>query len=169
MKNMAWLLMLVFVSCDESQPQSRQYVPPPPGPHVEEGPELTEKGKVVEVAFKLGSTTTTTSETPGYHKTIAKSEWDDPFGMHSRTVRVPSTTNTNTVKVEDQFAVVFECQHGKFVIESLGKDTIGNKLWAKLKQGDPVVIKYKELYKIYPDGVKELLKYDFIDANKESQ
>jgi len=165
MKYLFMLGALVLFSCDqEERPHLTASLPL--APYMEAGPELTEKGKVVEVAFRLGSSTVTTNQSPGYEKTIAKSFLDDPLGLHSKTVRVPSTNATNTVKVEDQFAVVFECQHGKFIIEDLGKESRAGQLWKKLKQGDPVTIKYTEVYRIVPaTNEKTLVKYDFIDAN----
>lgn len=167
----AWILILLLVSCDDKRPQrAYSYTPPPPGPHEETSPELEENGKVLEIAFRMGSSVTTSSETPRYTKTIAKSVWDDPWGLHNRTINVPSTQSSSTVTVQDQFAVVFECQQHqkKFIIESLGKESIAGKLWQKLKQGDPVKIRYREIYRVYPDDQqKDLIKYDFIDANPQ--
>lgn len=161
---------LFLVSCDES-PNYRASGPQraslPPPPHEEAGPELTEEGKVVEIAFRLGSTTTTSSEMPGYNKTISKSFLDDPLSLHGKTVTVPTVRGSNTVKVEDQFAVVFECQHGRFLIEDLGKESRAGNLWKKLKQGDAVKIRYKEIYYVVPaDGTKKLRRFEFIDADK---
>ncbi len=104
--------------------------------------------------------------TPGYNKTIAKSALDDPFGLHSKTVEVPATQSRNTVTVEDQFAVVFECQHGKFVIESLGQESKAGFLWKKLKQGDSVEIRYNEVFRVVPaTGDRKMVRYEFVDAN----
>lgn len=166
------LAAVVLVACDEprqsfrsSGPQGRPADLPPP-PHEEVGPELVEKGKVLEIAFRLGSSTTTTTVTPGYNKTIAQSQWDDPWGMHSKRVDVPATNSTSTVTVQDHFAVVFECQHGKFIIESLGKESTAGLLWKKLKQNDPVDIRYKEVYYVVPaDESRKLRRFEFIDAN----
>lgn len=160
----------LLVSCDEqprhykaSGPQNAELPPPP---HEEVGPEVTESGKVIEVVFRLGSTTTTNNETPGYQGTISKSTWDDPLGFHNKTISVPAARATSTVKVEDQFAVAFECQHGKFLIEDLGKDSRAGNLWKKLKQGDKVKIVYKEVYYVVPaDGTKKLRRFEFIDAD----
>lgn len=168
--SIALVMMLLLVSCDESPryrasgPQRDAQLPPPP--HEEAGPELTEDGKVQEIAFRLGSTTTTSSETPGVSGTISKSWIDDPLGLHDKKVSMPASRTTNTTKVEDQFAVVFECQHGKFLIEDLGRDSRAGSLWKKLKQGDKVKIQYKEVYYVVPaDGTKKLHRFEFIDAN----
>ena len=167
MKFLSVLMALAFVSCDEPPPpHSRPVVELPAPPHEEAGPELTEKGKVLEIAFRLGSTTTTTAQSQGYNKTIAKSWIDDPIGLHNKTVRVPGTSSSNTVTVEDQFAVIFECQHGKFIVESLGKESKAGLLWKKLKQGDSVDIRYKEVFYVVPaTGEKEMRRYEFVDAN----
>ena len=165
MRTMLATAVLLLVSCDaEERPHLTAQLPPPP--HFEEGPELTEKGKVLEIAFRMGSTTTTTNQSAGYEKTIAKSFIDDPLGLHSKTVHVPAVNASNSVKVEDQFAIVFECQHGKFLIEDLGKESRAAQLWKKLKEGDQVTIKYKEVYRVVPaTDEKTLVKYEFVDAD----
>jgi hypothetical protein len=165
------VLALLAVSCDEPRPtryraSGAQNAELPPPPHEEVGPEVTEAGKVLEIAFRLGSSTTTNAQTPGYNKTIAKSAWDDPLGMHSKTVEVPSVNTAVTTRVEDQFAVVFECQHGKFLIEDLGRESRAGNLWKKLKQGDNVKILYKEVYYVVPaEGTKKLRRFEFVDAD----
>ena len=165
------VLALLAVSCDEPRPTRYRMSGPqnaelPPPPHEETGPEVTESGKVLEIAFRLGSTVTTSSEMPGHVKTIAQSGWDDPLGMHTKTISVPAIRGSNTVKVEDQFAVVFECQHGKFLIEDLGRDSRAGNLWKKLKQGDSVKIRYKEVYYVVPaEGTKKLHRFEFVDAD----
>lgn len=158
---------IVFLAaCGDGEDHPRLTAQLPPPPHEESGPELTETGKVVETAFRLGSSTTTTSEAPGYNKTISKSWVDDPLGMHNKTVEIPATHSSTTVLVEDQFAVVFECQHGRFLIESLGKESVAHKLWMKLKQGDSVTIRYKEVYRVVPaNNIRELVKYEFVAAD----
>lgn len=166
MKNLVWCAALFLVACDDSSSRSsRPTVALPPPAYEEAGPELQEKGHVLDTAFRMGSSTSTTTQTPRYNKTIEKSAWDDPLGMHSKTVVVPSTNSTTNVTIQDQFAVVFECQHGKFVIESLGKESIAHKLWMKLKQGSAVNIRYKEVFRVVPaTNERKLVKYDFIDA-----
>ncbi len=170
MRYLVLLIALFIVSCDESPsyhasgPQRDPALPAPP--HEETGPELVESGKVLEIAFRLGSTTSTTNQAMGYQKTISKSWVDDPLGLHNKTVNVPGTSATSTVKIEDQFAVVFECQHGKFLIEDLGRDSRAGKLWKKLKQGDEVKIRYKEIFHVIPaENKKTVVSYEFIDAD----
>ena len=170
------LAVLVLTACDEprqsfrtSGPQGRPADLPVP-PHEEIGPEVVEKGKVLDVAFRLGSATTTTTTTPGYNKTISQSQWDDPLGMHSKKIDVPPTHSTSTVTIQDQFAVVFECQHGKFIIESLGKESTAGLLWKKLKQGDSVDIRYKEVYYVVPaEESRKLRRFEFIDADRTKE
>lgn len=80
-----------------------------------------------------------------------------------------------SVDIPEKYAIVFKCQHGKFIIEC---NTPGRKeLWQKLDEGQKVKVKYKEVYElvylIYKDEnkkkVKELVekrlkKYDFLTA-----
>ncbi len=72
------------------------------------------------------------------------------------------------------WGVVFRCDHGnKFAIQ--GSTEEYKKLWEKMDPGMNVVIIYKEVYRsIYRDidgdgkrdlVTKELVDYDFIDAN----
>lgn len=173
MKYLALLAVLFLISCDEprhpriSGPQGRP-ADLPPAPYRETGPELLEDGKVLDVVFRLGSTATTTSDTPGYNKSIDQSAWQDPWGIKSKTVRVPPVTSTNTVTIQDQFAVVFECPHGKFIIESLGKESKAALLWKKLKPGDHVQIRYKEVILVVPaEESRRVIEYEFIDANRD--
>lgn len=73
-----------------------------------------------------------------------------------------------SVDIPEKFAVVFQCQHGKFIVER-------KELWERLKEGQKVTIAYKELYvSVYDDknkdGQKELVskklvKLDFLDAH----
>lgn len=65
------------------------------------------------------------------------------------------------IKIPERFAVVFKCQHGKFVID--GKKA--KDLYSRLDPGDEVVIKYREVYKVTSNG-KSLVDLDFIDATK---
>jgi hypothetical protein len=171
MKYVSLFAVLLLASCDEaprgrvSGPQGRAAELPVP-PHEETGPEMVESGRVQEVAYRMGSSTTTTSGTPGHEMTITKSWIDDPMGLHNKTVTVPATNSTSTVTIQDQFAVVFECQHGKFLIESLGKESRAAQLWKKLKQGNEVKIRYKEVFYVVPaTSRRELVRYEFVDAD----
>lgn len=163
MKNLWLLLVLILVACDETPRAPRLTAQLPPPPHEETGPEVVEKGKVVEVFYQPGTTTTTS--TPGHTAVINKSDWDDPLGMHRKTMVVPSTSTT--VTVADQFAVAFECQHGKFLIEDRGKESRAGQLWKKLKKDDQVNIRYKEVFYVVPaeESRKKLDRYEFIDAD----
>jgi len=69
-----------------------------------------------------------------------------------------------SVSIPEQYAVVFQCQHGKFVIQSKkAKD-----LWNRLTVGQKVTVSYREIYKaVYEDKKlisRSLEKYDFLDA-----
>ncbi len=61
------------------------------------------------------------------------------------------------VDTQESFAVVFKCQHGKFIVKR--KD-----IWEKLKSGDNVTVKYREVYRVVEGSKPVLTDYDFIDA-----
>ena len=77
-----------------------------------------------------------------------------------------------SVSIPEKYAVVFKCQHGKFISE--GTDQRHKDLWQRLSEGHEVVVTYKEIFKsTYQDtdgdGKKEVIKrelvaYDFLDA-----
>jgi hypothetical protein len=76
-----------------------------------------------------------------------------------------------SVTMPEKYAVVFECEHGKFIIQKDQQQA--KKLWRTLKKGQAVTVYYKEVYRITeygkPNGPKqfvskELAKYDFLNA-----
>ncbi|MDQ2932854.1 MAG: hypothetical protein M3Q80_00545 [bacterium] len=71
-----------------------------------------------------------------------------------------------TVSIPEKYAVVFECQHGKFVIQSDQKQT--KALYQKLRRDQKVEVAYREIYEIVKEKdqvvSKEFIEYDFIDA-----
>lgn len=77
-----------------------------------------------------------------------------------------------SIDIKEKYAVIFKCQHGKFIIE--GTDEPYKKLWEKMTAGEKVKISYKEkYYSVYDDTnndgtneliEKKLIKYDFLDA-----
>lgn len=68
-----------------------------------------------------------------------------------------------SVDIPAAWAVVFHCEHGKFVIE--GQREKHRQLWQKLSKGDHVTVRYKEIYETR-DGKDVLVGFDFIDATK---
>ncbi len=76
------------------------------------------------------------------------------------------------INIPEKYAVVFKCQHGKFIVE--GTDIEHKSLWKKLSQGQEVDISYREVFNsvyddIDGDGKKDLVSrtlvdYDFLDA-----
>lgn len=111
--------------------------------------ELTEKAKVVDLVY-----------TPSRHGTGLGPTFD-LTGEGGIGVAITS------VVVPEIYAVVFECQHGKFIIQSDQKKA--KELWNRLKEGQEVTVRYREVYdtSYYNKEVveKKLVKYDFIDAN----
>ena len=77
---------------------------------------------------------------------------------------------TVSVTIPEKYAVVFRCQHGKFIVE--GTDQRHKDLWSKFTGGEKVDVSYKEVYKKYYHVVDkersliktELIDYHFIDA-----
>lgn len=71
-----------------------------------------------------------------------------------------------SVSVKQKYVVIFQCQHGKFIIEENQQNA--ERLWKKLKKDQVVTVKYKDIYEVtYQDDkpVKRVLKdFDFLDA-----
>ncbi len=78
------------------------------------------------------------------------------------------------VNIEPVYAAVFECEHKvKFITQ--GPDSAHQALYNKLHEGDSVNIEYTEIWRYTLkdiDGdkkkeviLRELMKYDFLDAN----
>ena len=69
-----------------------------------------------------------------------------------------------SVDIPERYAVVFRCQHGKFIIQSAK----AKELWQRLKLNQEVTVSYKEVYRTVYDDKKVvsrvLVKYDFLDA-----
>lgn len=69
-----------------------------------------------------------------------------------------------SVSIPERYAVVFQCPHGKFIIQS----EKAKELWKRLKVGQEVTVTYKEKYRTTYEDEKVvsriLVKYDFLDA-----
>ena len=90
--------------------------------------------------------------------------------------QIDSGPQVTSIDVPENYAIVFECQHGKFVSEGINQRH--KDLWSRLKEGQEVDITYKETYKatykatyddINNDGKKDLVErvligFDFLDA-----
>jgi hypothetical protein len=68
---------------------------------------------------------------------------------------------SDSVTFPKKYAIVFRCQHGKFIVQGTRKEH--KALWQKLKRGQEVMVSYREVY-LVKDGVRSLVDYDFIDA-----
>lgn len=111
---------------------------------LEVGPDMTEKAKVCQLIY-----------TPSQHgSTIAPG------------VDTKGKVNITFVSVDipEKYAVVFECQHGKFIIEDEGKESRAHRLWSRLKDGQEVTVRYAEVYSVDGNGGRHLKKYNFIGA-----
>lgn len=75
------------------------------------------------------------------------------------------------VDVPETYAIVFRCEHGKFIVQSnkhWGPQKV-KQLWGELRDGQKVVVIYREIYENTYDANNKLLeshliKYNFIDA-----
>lgn len=106
----------------------------------------SEKGRVLQTIY-----------TPPYHY----SDTDLDIDSDGNIKLVPAT-----VHVRAQYGVVFECEHGQFVI--IGSSSYYQKLWEKLPKNSNVTILYNEEYLIHiknkEEVSRELVDYDFVDA-----
>lgn len=70
-----------------------------------------------------------------------------------------------SIDIPQKYAVVFHCQHGKFVIQGEGERY--QKLWSSFSRGDAATIRHREQYRLnHKDGTRTLVRYDFIGASK---
>ncbi|MBI2451807.1 hypothetical protein HYV50_01875 [Candidatus Pacearchaeota archaeon] len=82
-----------------------------------------------------------------------------------------------SVDIPEKYAVVFKCQHGKFVVQ--GTNQYYRDLWERFTEGQEVDVTYREVFRntyqdIDKDGKKDLIKrelidYDFIDAQLKNR
>lgn len=71
------------------------------------------------------------------------------------------TISVTSVDIPQKYAIVFECAHGKFIVE--GESQKYKNLWNNLHTGDPVIVTYNEQYLVSRE-TRKFLKYHFIDA-----
>ena len=109
------------------------------GPTVDERL-LTEKAKVLQTCY-----------TPGSHAS----------GIGLTTGGDVAFVSTS---VEPTWAIVFECRHGRFIVEDQGKGSRAHKLWDRLKEGQEVTIEYHEKYTEDSTGQRTVVGYKFVDA-----
>lgn len=96
--------------------------------------ELTEKAEIVEVVY-----------TPSQHGSGISP------GFSTKGTMVTSFTS---IDIPEVFAVVFQCEHGKFIVKR--KD-----VWEKAKIGMQVTVRYREAYKV-SGKERRLVEYDFL-------
>ena len=123
---------------------------------------LHEDGKVADVVY-----------TPSRHGSGVSPQINDLLSDDGPTFGIQVTN----IDIPEVYAVVFKCQHGKFIIEGTTKRY--RDLWEKLSEDQEVDITFRELYKsVYEDIDKDgqrdlvsrtLIKYDFIDAQPKKQ
>lgn len=109
------------------------------------GPELSEPGEVYDTCF-----------VPQGHGSGSSVGFTSDGAL---------TSSSTSIEVPARYAIVFRCQHGKFVIDG----DRGKVLYNKLSKGDHVTIRYCEVLEV-KDGVTTPVELHFIDAHitKES-
>jgi len=111
------------------------------GPTVQFSEELTEPGEVYDTAFI-------------------------PKGHGSDTAVGFSTNGDLTVTpididIPERFAMIFKCQHGKFVVDS----EKARDLYQRLERGDKVIIHYRTVFHVI-NNKRQAVDLDFLDAVK---
>lgn len=113
---------------------------------VEESSEMTELAVVEDVVF-----------TPSVHSSSGGIAMTSKGGMG---------ISAEDIRIPEKYAIVFRCQHGKFIIE--GTTAWHKELWSRLVRNQNVTIYYKEVYRVTHDGEnvlnRRLIRYNFIDA-----
>lgn len=113
-------------------------------PRIVNGPELTEPGQVYDTCFVPAG------HGQGMGLGInSDSDGDLVITPHSISMDIPA-----------RYAVVFKCQHGKFVID--GRN--GEQLFKRLNKGDDVLIRYCEVLEVR-DHSTNAVDLHFIDAS----
>jgi hypothetical protein len=102
-------------------------------PKTEYGPQLTEPATVVDLPF-----------VPSGHGT--------GVGLSTKGSMVVSS-----VDIPERYAIVFQCQHGRFVIED------HPDIWKRLRVGQAVTVHYREVIEV-ENGKRAIVDLDFIDA-----
>lgn len=106
----------------------------------EDGPDLSEAGEVYDTCFVPkghGSGTGVGFSTSG-----------------------EMVTSSSDVSIPARFAIVFKCQHGKFVIDG----DRGEALYKRLSKGDRVKITYYEEFSVDKHGTRTFVDMHFRDA-----
>lgn len=118
------------------------------GPELEYSTPMTEVGRVSKLIF-----------VPSGHGS------DVAIGISSK--GDPAVVPVD-IDIPARYGIVFECDHGSFAIE-------GEKwadLWKSLKEGDEVLIQYREVYEVdltKPKSERRFKKLDFLGAVKNKR
>jgi len=81
----------------------------------------------------------------------------------------------DTDEIPEKYAVIFNCQHGEFIIQGIQDGY--KSFYERLEEGDGVDVLYREVYRAVYDRSKaeeellekRLVKYDFIDAELKNR
>lgn len=103
------------------------------------GGELTERGRVVQTCYVP----------PGH---------GSGTGVGLSTGNGSTVVTSNTVDIPARYAVVFECQHGRFAVN-------GHEAWMRAREGEDVLIHYREVYVTGSgEGLRRVVDLDFLYA-----
>lgn len=108
---------------------------------IKNGPELTEPAEIYDTCF-----------TPAGHGQTS--------GGYGMTMKGKLAYHfPQSISIPAVYAVVFKCQHGKFVIDG----ERGKALYERFSKGDQVTVKYCDKIEV-DDGVERAIGLHFIDA-----
>lgn len=120
-------------------------------PKTEYGPTLTEEGEIYDTAY-----------VPAGHGS------DTAVGFNTGKGGGVTITPVS-IDIPERYAVVFKCQHGKFVIA--GEKAKG--LYQRFERGDKCTIEYREVIRVeMKDGreaSRRVYDLDFLDAKKHQE
>lgn len=119
-------------------------------PRTEYSPMLTEPGEIYDTAYVPA----------GHgHDTAIGYNLGEGGGL---------TITPVDVEIPERYAVIFKCQHGKFVIDGHK----AKRLYERFDRGDKVTIQYREIIRVVTrDGVesRSVVDLDFLDAVKREE
>lgn len=67
-----------------------------------------------------------------------------------------------SVNVPEHYAVVFTCQHGRFMLQGDSGDKV-YAVWKKATKGAHVTVTYREKWDVFKDGTRQRVGYEFVD------
>jgi hypothetical protein len=133
-------LTIAFSGCDRTR--------------TEYSPELSEPARVI-----------TLLHSPGYHRSTS----DLGLAIDGNGNATPVVTSS-TIAIPETWGAVFECQHGRFVVQG-PRGSNGHACFLALVPGEDVTVRYREIWeRVYNSDDKllreRLIDYDFVRADR---